>query len=129
MCSCAEGRIASGAVAESVLAARVECREVSQSISDDDRLSCLLPRSSIFDLLLIKWLATGAVPLVIRRDPISVTCGILESDNIIVDPSEEEESVCKGFVTVVVDDEGQPCYISQVRTTNTIHYLICTNAQ
>lgn len=57
---------------------------------------------------------TGAAPLVINRDPISVTCGILESDNIIVDPSEEEEFVCKGLVTVVVDDEGQPCYISQL---------------
>jgi hypothetical protein len=66
--------------------------------------------------------ALGAVPLVLNRDPISITCGILESDSIIVDPSEEEESVCKGLVTVVVDDAGQPCYICQVMKCNDLSW-------
>lgn len=51
----------------------------------------------------------------LARDPISVTCGIIDNTHLIVDPSLEEMTICSGWITAAFDSAHKVCYMNQVR--------------
>ena len=52
----------------------------------------------------------------LRRDPILLTCGILDNSRLLVDPSLEELEVCSGLISIAFDQDDKVCYVNQVNT-------------
>ena len=55
-----------------------------------------------------------ASPVVLTRDPISVTCCVLDNEILLLDPTDLEEEVCSGRVTIAVDEKSDICYLNEV---------------
>ncbi|KAI9346002.1 ribosomal protein S5 domain 2-type protein [Zopfochytrium polystomum] len=73
--------------------------------------SVKLPKSTYSELdSTVKVEAERTIPLKLNGKPISSTFGIIEDEELLADPTEEEEVVLSGQVTVVFDaDSGDMC--------------------
>lgn len=53
--------------------------------------------------------ASARTALVVRNTPVATTVALFDDAILLVDPSREEEEICKGSITVVVGNAGQLC--------------------